>query len=136
MNKFILKTAFILLVFVTICGCNSKDNSKLQGSNSIKSSEKIIYKEMELDQEDFLEIKDDILMATANSLNIKPDQVFLWNVLESQSNFLWFAMESNMSKMVYEYKFISDKNFKKIDKSIFKGGPEKKFLEIEELTKH
>jgi len=136
MHKLILEKALILLVFATICGCNSKDNGKSQGSNSIISSEKILYKEMELDQEDFLEIENDILMATANSLNIKSDQVILLNVLESQSYFLWFAMESNRSKMVYEYKFISDKNFKKIDKSIFMGGPEKKYIEIEKLTKH
>ena len=136
-NKILnMKKILIILIFVTIYGCHSKDNSKLEDSKSIKSSEKITYKEMKLNQEDFLEIKDAIIMATANELNIKSNQVIINNVLESQSNFIWYAMESNISKMVYEYKFMADKNFKKIDKSIFKGGPEKKYNEIEKLTKH
>lgn len=131
-----MKKTIILLILPFLLSCNSKEKNQEDDSVIIETSEKIIYEELEY--ESFAKIKGKLADVTAHELRIKSEKVYFMHVLESESGFIWYAMENNQgtNKPVYQYKLISDKNFKKVTKSIVRGGPFAAEDEISKLTGH
>ncbi len=128
-----MKKTILILISVFLFCCNSKEKNKDTNSTLIENTKKNNFKKM--NQEDFLEIKESFFKATAIELHIATNEVTILGVLESETNYIWFASQDTRYKAVNRYKFIADKNFKKVTKSVLKGGPFAMENEINKLIK-